>query len=87
MLTSVGVNRVCLSGSLGDKGLFRSANIERFSYDLAKIVSVSVRNFFYQPMDEKIKTWLFVFPPKKTLSMEKALFDGQSCCSMTSKRS
>ena len=36
MLTSVDVNRVYLSGSLGDKGLFRFANIERFSYDLEK---------------------------------------------------
>ena len=37
MLTSVDVNRICLSGSLGDKGLFGSANIERFSYDLEKL--------------------------------------------------
>ena len=36
MLTSVDVNGICLSGSLGDKGLFRFANIERFSYDLEK---------------------------------------------------
>ena len=32
--------------------------MERFSYDLEKyMVSVSVRYLFYQPMDEKIKTW------------------------------
>ena len=35
----------------------RSRNLtERFSYDLEKMVSVSVRYLFYQPMDEKIKT-------------------------------
>ena len=32
-----------------------------------KIVSVSVRYRFYRPMDEKMKTWRFVFTPKKTL--------------------
>ena len=31
------------------------------------MVSVSVRYLFYQPMDEKIKHGLFVFPLKKTL--------------------
>ena len=44
--------------------------LERFSYDLWKMVSVSVRYLFYQPMDEKIKTWPLRFPAK-----EKALFD------------
>ena len=38
------------------------------------MVSVSVRYLFYQPMDEKIKTWTLRFPPKKP-NMEKALFD------------
>jgi len=52
-----------------------------------KMVSVSVRYLFYQPMDEKIKTWLFVFPPKKTVIWRRHCSIGQSCCSMTSKRS
>ena len=30
---------------------------------------------FYQPMDEKIKTWTLSFPTKKTPNIEKALFD------------
>ena len=29
---------------------------------------------FYQPMDEKIKTWLLSFPAKENANMEKALF-------------
>ena len=52
-----------------------------------KMVSVSVRYLFYQPMDEKIKTWLFVFSPKKTLTWRRHGSIGQSCCRMTSKRS
>ena len=40
-----------------------------------KIVSVSVRYLFYQPMDEKIKTWTLRFPAKENPNMEKALFD------------
>ena len=40
-----------------------------------KMVSVRVRYLFYQPMDEKIKTWTLRFPAKENLSMEKALFD------------
>ena len=38
-------------------------------------VSVSVRYLFYQPMDEKIKTWPLRFPAKENPNMEKALFD------------
>ena len=30
---------------------------------------------FYQPMDEKIKTWPVRFPAKENPNMEKALFD------------
>ena len=30
---------------------------------------------FYQPMDEKIKTWSLCFPAKENPNMEKALFD------------
>ena len=40
-----------------------------------KIDSISVRYLFYQPMDEKIKTWTLRFPAKENPNMEKALFD------------
>ena len=36
---------------------------------------ISVRYLFYQPMDEKIKTWSLCFPAKENPNMEKALFD------------
>ena len=36
---------------------------------------VSVRYLFYQPMDEKIKTWPFRFPADENPNIEKALFD------------
>ena len=39
------------------------------------MVSVSVRYLFYQPTDEKIKTWPLRFPAKDNPNMEKALFD------------
>ena len=39
------------------------------------MVSVSARYLFYQPMDEKIKTWTLRFPAKENPNMEKALFD------------
>ena len=39
------------------------------------MVLVSVRYLFYQPMDEKIKTWTLRFPAKENPNMEKALFD------------
>ena len=39
------------------------------------MVSVSVRCLFYQPMDEKIKTWPLRFPAKENSNKEKALFD------------
>ena len=51
-----------------------------------KMVLVSVRFLFYQPMDENIKTWTLRFPPKKTLIRRRHCSIGQSCCSMTSKR-
>ena len=38
-------------------------------------------------MDEKIKTWLLRFPAKETLIWRRHSSIGQSCCSMTSKRS
>ena len=39
------------------------------------MVSVSVRYLFYQPMDEKIKTWALRFPAKENPNMEVALLD------------
>ena len=39
------------------------------------MVSVSVRYFFYKPMDEKIKTGTLRFPAKENPNKEKALFD------------
>ena len=30
---------------------------------------------FFHPLDEKIKTWLLLFPAKENPNMEKALFD------------
>ena len=40
-----------------------------------KMVSVSFRYLFYQPMDEKIKTWTLRFPAKENPNMDKVLFD------------
>ena len=39
------------------------------------MVSVSARYLYYQPMDEKIKTWTLRFPAKENPNMERALFD------------
>ena len=39
------------------------------------VVSVSVRYLFYQPMDERIKTWTPRFPAKENPNMEKAFFN------------
>ena len=39
------------------------------------MVSVSVRYLFYQPMDEKIKTWPLQFLAKENPNMKKELFD------------
>ena len=39
------------------------------------MVPVSVRYWFYQPMDKKVKTWPLPFPAKENPNMEKALFD------------
>ena len=36
---------------------------------------ISVRYLFYQPMDEKIKTWTLRFAAKENPNTEKALFD------------
>ena len=39
------------------------------------MVSASGRYLFYQPVDEKMKTWNLRFPAKGNPNMEKALFD------------
>ena len=39
------------------------------------MVSLSVRYLFYQPIDEKIKTWSLHSSDKENPYMEKALFD------------
>ena len=39
------------------------------------MVLVNVCYLFYQPVDEKIKTWTLRFLTKENLDMEKALFD------------
>ena len=46
--------------------------IERFSSDLEKLFG---KCSFYQPMDEKIKTWTLRFPAIENPKMEKTLFD------------
>ena len=40
-----------------------------------KMVSVTVRYLFYQPMDDKIKTWTLRFPAIENPNTEKALVD------------
>ena len=37
------------------------------------MVSESVRYLFYQPVDDKIKTWTLRFPTKEDPNIEKAL--------------
>ena len=48
---------------------------------------MSVRYLFYQPMDEKMKTWTLCFPAKESLMWRRHCSVDQSCCGMTSKRS
>ena len=50
-----------------------------------KMVSVSVRYFFFSQWMKRSKHGLFVFPPKKTLIWRRHYSIGQSCCSMMSK--
>ena len=49
-----------------------------------KMASVISRYLFFQPMDEKIKTWTLRFPAKETQILRRHCSIGQSCCS-TSK--
>ena len=41
---------------------------------ILKMVSASGLHLFYQPMDEKMKTWTLRFPAKENPNMERALF-------------
>ena len=42
---------------------------------MVSLSTLSVRYLFYQPSDEKIKTWPLRFPAKENPNMEKASFD------------
>ena len=59
----------------------------RYSDFRMTLTSVRVRYLFCQPMDEKTRTWLLRFPAKETIIWRGHSSIGQSCCSMTSKRS
>ena len=50
-------------------------NVRAIYVSPLKIVSISVPYLYYQPMDEKIKTWPLRFPAKENPNMEKALLD------------
>ena len=39
------------------------------------MVSLSVCYLFYQPVEEKIKSWSLRFPAEENPNMKKALFD------------
>ena len=41
---------------------------------ILKMVSASGLHLFYQPMDEKMKTWTLRFPAKENPNMERVLF-------------
>ena len=42
---------------------------------MVSLSTLSVRYLFYQPSDEKIKTWPLRFPAKENPNVEKASFD------------
>ena len=44
------------------------------------MVSISVHHLFYEPLDEKIKTWTLRFSGIENLNVEKALFDWPIVC-------
>ena len=44
------------------------------------MVSISVHHLFYEPLDEKIKTWTLRFSGIKNPNVEKALFDWPIVC-------
>ena len=74
-LANFWTDKTCTGPPFLYTGPAEPCKLERFSYDLWKMVSVSVRYLFYQPMDEKIKTWPLRFPAKENPNTEKALFD------------
>ena len=49
------------------------------------MVSVSVRCLFYQPMDEKIKTWTLCFPAKESLNIGEAFVRLANLCQYDAK--
>ena len=51
------------------------------------MISVSVRYLHYHQWIKRSNHGPFVFPPKKSLIWRRHCSIGQSCCSMTSKRS
>ena len=70
----LGVQKLgCLQGQLND-ALFRLRVRAIFVWPL-KLVSVSIRYLFHQPVNEKIKTWTVCFPAKENCNMENVLFD------------
>ena len=52
----------------------RTLSVEPLSDFRMTLVSVNFRHLFYQPMEEKIKTWTLRLPAKEISDMEKALF-------------
>ena len=48
-------------------------SLQRLSYDLEKWFQKLFCNLFYQPMDDKIKTWTLRFPATENPNTEKAL--------------
>ena len=62
-------------------------SIERFSYDLEKWFWWMFVICFISQWMKRSKHGLFVFSPKKTLIWRRHYSTGQSCWSMTSKRS
>ena len=67
------VNNIIMSAFVTSKSLWRRARAIFVSP--WKLVSVSGRYFFYQPMDAKIKTWTPRFAAKENPNIETALFN------------
>ena len=63
------------------------AKLERFSHDLEKRFRCVIVVCFISQRMKRSKHGFFVFPPKKTLIWRRHFSIGQSCLSMTSKRS
>ena len=58
MLTPVYVNSICLSGSLGDKGLFRTANLLHIADVVHQVVSSSLemsKMFCHYSLQKQLK--------------------------------